>query len=89
MLNGMDPDPDPLDVLAARPEYRAWRFGRPRGKDYVDAWLPGPKPPLVIRDKTAAGLRARVDEFERVHKHHSLADALAAAEALDTSHLEG
>ena len=88
MLNGMDPDPDPLDVLAAfYPRWRVWR-GAGDGKPLVYAWLLRSSPPVVLRNGTVGGLRARVDEFERARADGaSRAVALAAAEALDTTGL--
>ena len=83
----MDPDPDPLDVLTARPEYAAWRVWR-GVNGTVYAWLLKSSPPVRVQDTTVAGLRARMDEFVRVYETTaSREQALAAAEALDTSGL--
>lgn len=79
----VDPDPDPLDVLAAR--YPRWRVWRGAANGLVYAWLLRSSPPVVLRDKTVAGLRARLDEFGRVlAERMSRAEALAAAERLET-----
>lgn len=78
----VDPDPDPLDVLAAfYPRWRVWRGAN--GTLY--AWLLRSSPPVVLRNGTVEGLRARVDEYLRVYKTTaSMAEALAAAEKLET-----
>ena len=81
----MDPDPDPLDALAAT--YLRWRWwrGQGDGTPLVYAWRLKSTPPVVLRDRSPAGLRARVDEFERVWRQTaSLPEALAAAERLET-----
>ena len=81
----MDPDPDPLDALAAVfPRWRWWR-GQGDGTVLVYAWRLRSSPPVVLRDRSPAGLRLRVDEYESVFAATgSMPGALAAAERLVT-----
>jgi hypothetical protein len=48
-------------ALAA--EFPQWRIGR--RQNLWNAWLPGTRPPLVLRDATLDGLRKRLAETAR------------------------
>lgn len=85
----MDFDPDATDITgelglqALAEDYPRWRVWRGAGNGIVYAWMTKTSPPVVLRDHTPAGLRARVVEFMTVYEaRRSLAEALAAAERL-------
>jgi hypothetical protein len=77
----VDPDPDALDQLAA--DYPKWRTWYTAGK--VRGWRVQSTPPVVLRDDTVEGVRARIEEFERVWREtRALEEAVKAAEDLKT-----
>jgi hypothetical protein len=73
------PEPDRAQLAA---DYApGWQVFRAEGGDLV-AWLPPAMPPIVLRDRTVAGLRARLELFENVvHATGSLGQAEDAAHA--------
>ena len=77
------------EMAALAAEFRAadgsdnWRCWRNNGLLY--AWRLMSSPPVVLRDRTVNGLRARMVEFGRVlAETRKTGQALAAAEALKT-----
>ena len=89
----MGPDPELAAELAAlsasmrnadgTDRWRLWP-GVHNGR-LLYAWRLLSSPPAVLRDTTLAGLRARMETFERVlARTHQLGKALAAAERLET-----
>ena len=83
----MEPDDADLAALAADFRHRdgsdRWRVWANNGRLY--AWRLLSSPPVVLRDRTVAGLRARMTEFENaLVETNSPSRALAAAEALET-----
>lgn len=88
---GVDFDPEATDITgdlelqALAEDYPRWRVWRGAGNGIVYAWMLKTSPPVVLRDHSPAGLRLRVVEFMRVYEaRRSLAEALAAAEHLET-----
>ena len=88
---------EPADPRVAALAALAAEFANPDGTDrwhlwpgvadngIVYAWLIRSSPPVVVRDTTLAGLRARMVTVQRVlAETRSAAQALAAAERLET-----
>ena len=76
----MEGEHERAKLAADYPAWRIWRNGT-----MVYAWQHPSSPPVVLRDATVAGLRARLGEFARVRAAgRPLLEALAAAGDLET-----
>ena len=76
----MEAEGERAKLAAGYPAWRIWRNGA-----LVYAWQLRTSPPVVLRDATVAGLRARLDEFTRVRATgRPLLEALTAAGDLET-----